>query len=140
MTTKGNTLKKAAMLEALRHTLGNITEAISKVGISRKTHYLLLQTDEAHREDVDAITEAAVDFVESKLFQLIDGPVRTIETADGIKTVKDSPNAAAIIFFLKCKAKQRGYIERPANEPEVQVNVLHSKSVFDLGGGIRFEI
>ena len=100
------------MLKALRYSLGNITDATSRVGISRKTHYQWLHADPEYREDVDAITEAAIDFVESKLFQLIEGATRTIETQDGAKTVKDAPNATAIIFYLKTRAKARGYVER----------------------------
>jgi hypothetical protein len=125
MTTKGNALKKTSMLEALRHTLGNITEATSQVGISRKTHYQWLNSDPEYREDVDAITEAAIDFVEGKLFQLIDGHTRTIETAEGLKTLKDPPNVAAVIFYLKTRAKSRGYVERhevsAAVNPPVQI-------------------
>jgi hypothetical protein len=125
MTTKGNSLKKAAMLEAMRYTLGNVTEATAQAGISRKTHYQWMQTDPEYRENVDAITEAAIDFVEGKLFQLIDGPTRTIETPEGVKTVKDAPNVAAVIYFLKTRGKARGYVERhevnAAINPPVQL-------------------
>jgi hypothetical protein len=71
------------------------------------------------------LTTPAINFVEGKLFQLIDGPTRTIETQDGLKTVKDAPNVTAIIFYLKTRAKSRGYVERQelnaTIEPPLQI-------------------
>ncbi len=140
MTTKSNTQKKA-MLQALEKTLGNVSDAASQVGIARKTHYEWMKTDSEYCEAVESIGEAALDFVESKLFTLIAGFKRTTITSDGPVIVQDPPHPTAVLFYLKCKGKRRGYIERPLNEPEVQVNVsAGSKSLIDLGNGIIFEI
>lgn len=92
--TEGNIHKKA-MIEALEKSLGVVTTACEVVGISRKTHYEWMKTDPEYKEAVEDISEAAIDFVESKLH-------------DRIKE-KDT---TSIIFFLKTKAKKRGYVER----------------------------
>lgn len=87
--------KKTAMLAALRSSLGIVTRAAELVGIDRRTHYRWMREDDEYRQDVDDLQEVALDFAESKLHKLMD---------DG--------NAASIIFYLKTKGRNRGYIER----------------------------
>ena len=66
------------------------------VNISRQTHYQWLKTDpKEYKEEVEAITESAIDYVESKLYERI-----------------KANDTTSIIFFLKTKAKSRGYQER----------------------------
>lgn len=141
MATKSNTQKKA-MLQALEKTLGNVSEAAGQVGIARKTHYQWMNIDSEYKQSVESIADVALDFVEGKLFNLISGFKRTVITSTGQPvTIQDAPHPTAVIFYLKCKGKRRGYIERPTNEPEVQVNVSTGlKSIIDFGGGIVFEI
>lgn len=92
---KASTEKKNAMLQALEKTLGVVTTACKSVGIERKTHYNWLDNDPEYREAVEAIADVAIDFVESSLF----------------KQIKEG-NATSTIFYLKTKAKKRGYVER----------------------------
>lgn len=87
--------KKKAMLEALRKTLGIVTQAAEIVGIDRRTHYRWLKEDAEYEEQVEDLSGVAIDFVESKLHKLI---------SDG--------SAVATIFYLKTKGKDRGYTER----------------------------
>lgn len=103
---------KKAMLGALKKTLGRVTEACEKVDIARSTHYLWMNSDPEYKEAVQAIDEAAIDFAEGKLFELIGGAKKEVVTEHGIQTVKDAPNPTATIFYLKTKAKHRGYVER----------------------------
>ena len=49
----------------------------------------------SYKEEVDCITESAIDYVESKLYERI-----------------KANDTASIIFFLKTRAKSRGYQER----------------------------
>jgi hypothetical protein len=103
---------KQRFLKFLRLHKGIISHAAEQANISRRTHYNWMKTDPAYKEEVDAINEATIDYVESKLMQLIDGPTREVVTEFGIQSLKDAPNTAATIFYLKTKGKNRGYVER----------------------------
>jgi hypothetical protein len=86
--------KKVAMIKALESNLGNITEACSRVGISRQTYYEWYHLDPDFKLEVETIPERIKDFVETALMKQI---------GSGIPS--------STIFFLKTKAKDRGYIE-----------------------------
>jgi hypothetical protein len=88
-------ISKKAMIDALEKSLGIVTSACKSVGISRETHYRWMREDESYKASVDSVADIAIDFVESQLHKQI---------SDG--------NASATIFFLKTKAKKRGYVER----------------------------
>jgi hypothetical protein len=96
--TKSDILKKAT-LEALEKSLGVVTDACKKAGISRQSHYRWMQEDELYKEAVESISEMAIDFAESSLY----------------KQIKEG-NTPATIFYLKTKGKNRGYIERKEHE------------------------
>jgi len=87
--------KKKLMIEALKSQLGNISTAAKQVGIDRRTHYKWLDGDEEYKREYEEIGEFTVDFVENALFKQI-----------------NEGNTTAIIFYLKCKAKKRGYVEK----------------------------
>ena len=88
-------VKKKAILEALRGTMKNVTQACEKVGIARKVFYQWMKEDPDFKEAVDNMDEIILDFVESSLFSQI-----------------REKNTTATIFYLKTKGKHRGYIER----------------------------
>jgi hypothetical protein len=88
-------IAKAAMLTALRKTLGIVTPACESVGIARITHYDWMSNDPAYKKAVEEIKDIEIDFVESKLHSLINDKC-----------------PAAIIFHLKCQGKRRGYVEK----------------------------
>jgi hypothetical protein len=92
-------LKKEEFLEVLRMKLGIISTTLKQVNITRWYYDRWIKEDLDFKEKVENITETTLDFVESKLFDLINR---------GDKT--------AIIFYLKCKGKDRGYIERQSIE------------------------
>jgi hypothetical protein len=94
MSNKTDTLK-TKLLEALKQSLGIVTQACESVGIHRSTYYDWLEKDADFKKEVDAIQEIAIDFVEGKLFENI-----------------ESNDVTSIIFYLKTKAKGRGYIEK----------------------------
>jgi hypothetical protein len=83
------------MLDALESSLGVVSIACANVGISRQTHYDWMKSDTDYRQSVEAVADTTLDFVESKLHELI-----------------RSGNVVAILFYLKTKGKKRGYIER----------------------------
>jgi anaerobic C4-dicarboxylate transporter len=87
-------IHKRAMLEALEKSLGIVTTACKAVGIARSTHYNWMEDDPEYRKAVEDLVNVTLDFGESQLHRLM----------------KDR-NPAAVIFFLKTKAKVRGYVE-----------------------------
>ena len=86
---------KKELVVALRKHLGIVSSACEALSISRTTYYKYYNKDKAFRDEVDTIGEHTLDFVESKLFDLI-----------------DNGNVAATIFYMKTKGKRRGYVER----------------------------
>lgn len=117
MSDTGN-IKKKKMVEALRKCKGIVSHAAEVAGVSRKTHYEWLKTDEEYKAEVEAIDEGTIDFVESKLFELINGVTLGKEVDGEVKVYDAPPCKTSIIFYLKTKAKSRGYIERS----EVSIN------------------
>ncbi len=109
----GLDIEKRAMIEALEKSLGIVTTACKTVGISRQTHYNWLN-DPAYKEAVDGIQEMALDFAESKLHKSI-----------------ESGSDTATIFYLKCKGKKRGYIEKSELELSGGVDIGKKPSWFD---------
>jgi hypothetical protein len=92
---KGTAKRKEAFLEVLERNAGSITDACKAIGTARHQYYDWIKKDEKFKEQCDAITESLIDRAESKLHAAIEGG-----------------QAWAICFFLKCKAKHRGYVER----------------------------
>ena len=83
------------MIEALEKSLGVVTTAVKNVGIHRSTFYVWYNDDEDFKKEVDSIGDIAIDFAESQLH----------------KQIQDG-NSTSTIFYLKCKGKRRGYVER----------------------------
>lgn len=103
--------KKKALLEALKQTLGVATSACKIADVDRTTFYKYIKEDEEFAREVKDISEVAIDFAETKLFEQI----------------KDN-NTTSTIFYLKTKGKHRGYVEKQEIEhsgeiKEIVVNV-----------------
>ena len=84
--------KKERFLKAFYAGYGIAATACEAIGISRSTYYRWKNEDPEFRERVEEVEETQVDFVESKLMQLI-----------------NANDTTAIIFYLKTKGKSRGY-------------------------------
>ncbi|HQT97779.1 MAG TPA: hypothetical protein PK416_07870 [Thermodesulfobacteriota bacterium] len=87
--------EKAQFLEALKLKFGNVSEACKAVGLSRASAYSWRSEDETFAEEWNEVIESLKDFAESKLLLNI-----------------SKGKEASIFFYLKCRAKDRGYIER----------------------------
>ncbi len=85
--------KKKAFLRALEQTLGNVIQACKQA--SRSTYYEWLKNDEEFVIAVMNVNESNTDMVESALL-------------DNIM----KGDTTSIIFYLKTRAKDRGYVER----------------------------
>lgn len=88
---------KAAFLEAMTKTFGNISASCRAIGISRKTIYQWAKDDPEFKQDLesDAYREAYMDAIEGKLAKL------------GLQ----DENPTVLIFLAKTIAKKRGYVE-----------------------------
>jgi hypothetical protein len=102
------------MLAALEANLGIVTKAAKDANIARSAHYDWMITDPVYKSKVEELSNVALDHVESKLFEKIDG-VKIHKGFDdsGEPIVYDvPPSDTALIFYLKTKGKNRGYVER----------------------------
>lgn len=88
-------LKKEKFPEVLRKCRGLVSHACDAAGIARGTYYNWRTSDADFAATCDAIEEETMDFVESKLYELV-----------------DEKHPAAVIFYCKTKGKKRGYVER----------------------------
>jgi hypothetical protein len=86
---------KERMLIALEKHLNIVSSACKEVGIHRDTHYDWLKKDKDYKRKCKEIDNVALDFAESALHQQI-----------------KKGNPLSTMFYLKCKAKKRGYIEQ----------------------------
>ena len=103
--------KKEKLLKALAETQGLIYHACKKAGnISRSTYYRYMKEDPEFAKEVEDIKQAQIDYVEGQLIKNI---------SDGKET--------SIIFYLKSKAKKRGYTEK--SEIDVTTN---GKAITDI--------
>ena len=106
---------KKMMLEALEASGGNIKTAAKAVGIARHTHYDWLKSDDEYKQAVEDIVEGCIDDVESVLYEAI--------------RAKD---ITATIFFLKTRAKSRGYTEKVEQLTEVKAEVKQEGEHLEL--------
>lgn len=119
LRNKVNRTKQMNFLKALESTLGVVTPACRKTGVSTATHYRWLATDKNYAEAVQLIKNSAIDFAESALHRQI---------SDG--------STAATIFYLKCQGKERGYVERK----EVDMTVSDSAEIiFEISDSLDEE-
>lgn len=103
-------------MEALRSLDGNMASVARKFDCHRGTIWHYVDEDPELRELVEELSETFIDEAESQLFKLIR---------------EGQPNA--IIFFLKTKARHRGYSERlelvPLNRQDIEVELGHPTAV-----------
>lgn len=83
------------MAEAVTKAKGILAVAGQSLGCTRQTVANYIERHPTVKQAYDDATETTIDFVESRLLKNI-----------------DSGDTTAMIFYLKCKGKARGYIER----------------------------
>lgn len=118
MSKKERTLKKDTLIQALENSLGIVSTACNRTGISRSSYYKWYKEDEEFRKKVDDIDNVKLDFVESKLFKNI-----------------ENEKEKSIIFYLQHKGHKRGYIQRQninltSNEEDIkkiEIEIIESK-------------
>jgi hypothetical protein len=95
MSKKERNLKKETLLEALENSLGIVSTACNRTGISRSSFYKWYHEDEEFRKKVDDIDNVKLDYVETKLFKNI-----------------ENEKEKSIIFYLQHKGHKRGYVQK----------------------------
>ena len=118
MGKKERTLKKDTLLQALESSLGIVSTACNRTGISRSSFYKWYKEDEEFRQKVDEIDNVQLDYVETKLFKNI-----------------ENEKEKSIIFYLQHKGHKRGYVQRQninltSNEEDIkkiEIEIIESK-------------
>jgi len=118
MGKKERNLKKETLLEALENSLGIVSTACNRTGISRSSFYKWYHEDEEFRKKVDEIDNIKLDFVETKLFKNI-----------------ENEKEKSIIFYLQHKGHKRGYLQKQninltSNEEDIkkiEIEIIESK-------------
>lgn len=95
--------RKQAALLAYEKTMGNISATCKEVGISRETFYRWMREDKKFETKVSEVGEANIDFAETVL----------------LKNIREGKETS-LIFYLKTKGRERGYIEKI--EQDITVN------------------
>jgi len=83
------------LLSALEQSMGVVSTACETLNISRTNHYKWMKESPEYKQNYDDLSNKALDFAETQLMKMI-----------------GKGNTSAVIFFLKTKGKERGYIER----------------------------
>lgn len=94
----GKKHKQKEFLEHFRDGHGIVAYACKQTGISRETYYQWKKNDPKFKASCEEVEEEVKDRVESKLLAKI-----------------NDDDLTAIIFYLKTKCKDRGYVERVEN-------------------------
>jgi len=89
-----DTIKKE-FPRVLEESLGIVSIACKRLGVSRAWFYQLRNSDPEFKQECDDVNEVVLDFVEHNLHK-------------NIKKGKE----ASTIFYLKTRGKNRGYVER----------------------------
>ena len=106
--------QKANFLKALRAENGNVKRACDVASIPRRTVYDWKVKDQSFADEVSNVGEEIKDFAETQLLTAMRGIPDMSKDEKGNEVQvgwKVKPDTTAIIFFLKTKAKDRGYIE-----------------------------
>jgi len=104
-----STLKKQQIqfLALFEKNAGIIKTTCKKLGIDRQTFYNWKKYNEEFAKRVEDIEEGMIDFVEGKLYEAI-----------------RERELTAILFYLKCKGKKRGYVERQELEHSGKIETV----------------
>jgi hypothetical protein len=108
---KRTQVSKETLLEALEVSLGIVTEACDKSGLSRTQHYKWYKEDEEYRKAVDSIDSKFIDFAETHLKKQI-----------------ENGSTQATTFFLRTRGRRRGYNEKQeidltSGDERIKINI-----------------
>jgi hypothetical protein len=112
---------KKRMIKALEKTWGVVSPACDIVGISRQTHYRWAEEDAEYKAAALECKNVGKDKAEWALINLCEGATyEALDMEGNIVTLRDKPNASAVIFANKTLNKDRGYIEKQEIDTTIQ--------------------
>jgi len=111
------------MIDAIQDAKGILAAAARKIGCSRTTVHRYVNNYATVKDAYEEANETNIDFVESKLMEQV-----------------NSGNITAIIFFLKTKAKHRGYVERQEVVGELAVSTITPDRARELSSQAHKEL
>lgn len=105
-SAKQGNIPYEAIIEALEKSNGLVTIAAKLLGVNFRTLVKYIQKNKKLQEHLYEIDEHMKDKVQNKLYEKI-----------------DKGDAGAMYFYLKCKAKDRGFIESAThiNPPQIPI-------------------
>lgn|SRR3990167_1003026 len=101
-------------IEAIKDSRGFVTTVAKRLGCQRNQVYRMLRDYPTVRQAMDDEREKLKDFAESKLFKMIDDEV-----------------PAAVLFYLKTQARDRGYIEKQQLDIAVKQELDNALSLLE---------
>jgi hypothetical protein len=113
---------KNQLIEAMKKSLGIVTNACQMCNVSRETFYTYMEKDAEFKKQIEDIENTQADFVESQF----------------MKNIKNG-DTSCIIFYLKTKGRKRGYTERQELDVKltgVQIVAKDTKQA-DLIAGLK---
>lgn len=110
--------KKRKFLKEFKKHQGEWKSSADGAGVSVATIKHWMRVDEDFKDRVFDIDQSFVDEVEQTLFQQI-----------------RKGNINAIIFYMRCKAKDRGYVERFEDMSKIKADLKGKQFKLDFGDG-----
>lgn len=99
-------VRKKKLIKAMLKNKGLVTYACKAAGLGTNTFYLYYNGDPAFKKACDACQDINLDNAESKLQDHI-----------------DNDNWSCLMFYLKCKGKKRGYVERQEIITDMSISI-----------------
>ncbi len=98
--------RKKRLLAALVKSMGVVSTACVMTGIPRSAFYTWVHKDAEFARAVHEVDERSKDFVESKMYELV-----------------NEKNPRIIEFYLSTRCRDRGYGKEPQENKQVTVNI-----------------
>lgn len=113
MTSKATAKNKILAVECMKATQ-SIAHVAAHLKVTRQTIYNWMDDDEQFKKEMDDAKEWGKDYVENSIFQKATG-ITWDDQAGEMKVDPEKADNTLLMFFAKCKMKDRGYVERQEN-------------------------
>jgi len=104
------------MIRSMQQNYGIVTKALKAAHVSNSLYYRWLKKCPKFKKAIEDVEDYALDFVEDAL----------------LKNIKKG-DKTCIIFYLKCKGKRRGYIEKQ----EIEHSAINIQGLREITAAIK---